>query len=123
MFHVGELAHQGRMLLQFLAGADHQLVQHLAGVDDTQAHGLALAHLDAVRGEAHVVRHADVDGAARVLGVAGDAPGLLLLHDGLGGMVAAAMGRVGQAGQGKGQQGGHDQGSLLHHPSVSRCQW
>ena len=73
------LLHQRRVGVEFGRGADHDLVQQLAAVAHHQAQRLAFAHLDAVGLEAHVVAHGDVDRARHGPGVAGDAPGLLLL--------------------------------------------
>ena len=82
VLHVRELRHQRRMLGQFGGRADHHLMQQPALVADAKAHRLAQPHGDAVRREAHVVGHRDVDGAPHVAGLTGDAPVFLLLFHG-----------------------------------------
>jgi len=56
--------------LEFFGRADDDFVQHLPGVHRDQAHGFTELHLDGVGREAHVVGHADFDGALGVLGLA-----------------------------------------------------
>ena len=65
MLHVGELHHQGGVLVQFLLGADDEFVQHLAVVLDRQTQGFIALHFELVGREAHVVCHCHDDGAAR----------------------------------------------------------
>ena len=68
------------------------LMQHLALVLDAQAHGLALLDAEVRRREAHVVRHAQGDGARGLAGLAGNAPGLLLRRGARVAVVAVVAG-------------------------------
>ena len=84
------------VLVQLGLGADDDLVHHLALVLGPQAHGFALAHLDVAWGKAHVVAHAQGDGAGHGLGVAGNAPFFLFLDRGrFGSMRHAFMTKTG----------------------------
>ena len=92
---------------QFRRGADHELVYDFAFVFGTQAQRLAELHVQVLGRKAHVVAHADGDGALGLFGFCGDAPGFLLFDHGASGLVVVfvhlAMG-VGQ--QGQAQHGG-----------------
>ena len=82
--HVGEFFHHFGVGAKLFRCADDDFVQCLAGIDRHQTHGLAQLHVQGVGAEAHVIRHADFDGAAYLLGLACDAPGGLLRRRGLG---------------------------------------
>jgi hypothetical protein len=87
VFHVGVFSHHFGVFLQLLGGTDHDLVHHFALVFGTQAQGLAQFHVQVLGCKAHVVAHADGDGALGFFGVCGDAPRLLLFDHGTSGLV------------------------------------
>ncbi len=73
--HVRESLHQLGVRGQLLGRAEHELVHDAAGVADDEPHRLALAHLEAVGTEAHVVAHRHGEGAAGHARCGGDAQG------------------------------------------------
>src|SRR6218665_3373475 len=82
MLHAGVLAHQRGMRVEIGLGAEHDFMQRLALAARAQAYRFTLAHFAMARGNAHVVGHAQRDGAGHGPGVARDAPGFLLLRRG-----------------------------------------
>ena len=78
VIHVRKFHHQLGVSLQRARCAEHQLVKHLPFVLGRHAQGLALGNFEPVGDEAHRIRHANFDRASHGLGIARDAPDLLL---------------------------------------------
>src|SRR6218665_394963 len=117
MLHAGVLAHQRGMRVEIGLGAEHDFMQRLALVARAQAYRFTLAHFDMARGKAHVVCHAQRDGAGHGPGVARDPPGFLLLRQGGTGVAVVRDLVIGTACAGAQGKGECDKG-LVHGRSM-----
>src|SRR3989304_3710703 len=71
MLHLGELAHERRVLLELVHAAEHHFVLEASVVLHHKSDRFASLHVDVRRLKTHVVSHPDIDGARHLPRVAG----------------------------------------------------